>query len=141
MEISIPDSTILVDNNTSALASAKSVMTLSNSSGFICPCAERIEASGTSFVMRSNIFCISFIRGHTTKICPPRCFSRKIASLRMIESHGPTNVLTARRSTGGVAISDISLTPDNAICRVRGMGVADKVRTCMSPRIFLSCSF
>ena len=58
-----------------------------------------------------------------------------------MESHGPTNVLIASLSTGGVAIKDISLTPDNAICNVRGMGVAESARTWILPRIFLSCSF
>ena len=40
-----------------------------------------------------------------------------------------TKVRTARRSTGGVAMSDISRMPDSAICSVRGIGVAVSVST------------
>ena len=36
---------------------------------------------------------------------------------------------TASRSTGGVWITDSSRSPDIAICRVRGIGVAVRVRT------------
>ena len=43
---------------------------------------------------------------------------------------------TASRSTGGVAISVISRTPDSASCSVRGIGVAVSVSTCTSA---LSC--
>ena len=44
---------------------------------------------------------------------------------------------TARRSTGGVVISDSSRTPDSASCSVRGIGVADSVSTCTSSRMLL----
>jgi hypothetical protein len=37
-------------------------------------------------------------------------------------------VRTARRSTGGVAIRLMSLTPESDICSVRGIGVAVSVR-------------
>ncbi len=43
-------------------------------------------------------------------------------------------VRTASRSTGGVAITDISRTPVSASCSVRGMGVAVSVSTCTSSR-------
>ena len=49
-------------------------------------------------------------------------------------SKGITKVRTARRSTGGVAIRLSSLTPENAICKVRGMGVAVSVSTWTSLR-------
>ena len=41
---------------------------------------------------------------------------------------------TASRSIGGVAINDISRTPESASCKVRGMGVAVSVSTCTSSR-------
>ena len=47
-------------------------------------------------------------------------------------SNGEMKVRTARRSTGGVAISDSSRTPVSASCSVRGIGVADSVSTCTS---------
>ena len=45
-----------------------------------------------------------------------------------------------RRSSGGVSIVDMSRMPPSAIYRVRGMGVAESVRTSTSRRIFLRCS-
>ena len=39
------------------------------------------------------------------------------------------NVLIAKRSTGGEAIRDRSLTPDIANCKVLGIGVAVNVKT------------
>ena len=47
---------------------------------------------------------------------------------------------TANRSTGGVAIIDISRKPDSAICRVRGIGVAVRVSMCTSARSSFSFS-
>ena len=41
---------------------------------------------------------------------------------------------TASRSTGGVAMIDISRTPESASCKVRGIGVAVSVSTCTSAR-------
>ena len=41
-------------------------------------------------------------------------------------------VRTARRSTGGVAMTLMSRTPLSAICKVRGIGVAVSVSTCAS---------
>ena len=49
-------------------------------------------------------------------------------------------VRTASRSTGGVAISDISRTPDSASCSVRGIGVAVSVSTWTSSRSSFSRS-
>ena len=43
-------------------------------------------------------------------------------------------VRTASRSTGGVAMIDISRTPESASCKVRGIGVAVSVSTCTSAR-------
>ena len=118
--MSMPDSTMLVESRISASPSAKRVITSSSSFAAIRPCAERMRASGASFVTRSKTRCRSSMRGQTQKIWPPRNISRWIASRRTTPSHGPTKVRTASRSIGGVAMSDISRTPDNAICRVRG---------------------
>ncbi len=49
-------------------------------------------------------------------------------------------VRTARRSTGGVAITLISRTPVSASCKVRGIGVAVSVSTCTSALIDFSRS-
>ena len=49
-------------------------------------------------------------------------------------------VRTASRSTGGVAITDISRTPVSASCSVRGIGVAVSVSTCTSSRSCFSRS-
>ena len=46
----------------------------------------------------------------------------------------------ASRSTGGVWITDSSRSPDMAICRVRGIGVAVRVRTWTSSFSALSFS-
>ena len=47
----------------------------------------------------------------------------------MSASKGETKVRTASRSSGGVAMMDISRTPVMASCSVRGIGVADSVST------------
>ena len=47
---------------------------------------------------------------------------------------------TASRSTGGVAMIDISRTPESANCKVRGIGVAVSVSTWTSARSCLSRS-
>ena len=51
-----------------------------------------------------------------------------------------TKVRTASRSTGGVAMTDISRTPVSASCSVRGIGVAVSVSTCTSARSAFSRS-
>ena len=81
------------------------------------------------------------MRGQTTKLCPPLNRSLISASFRTTASQPPTKVRTASLSTGGVAISDISRTPDNASCNVRGIGVAERVRTWTSPRNSFNRSF
>ena len=55
--------------------------------------------------------------------------------------HCWTNVLMAKRLAGGVAIIDRSRIPEIDIFNVRGIGVAVKVRTSISARYFLICSF
>jgi hypothetical protein len=42
----------------------------------------------------------------------------------------------ARRSTGGVVMTDMSRIPETAICKVRGIGVAESVST---STLVLSC--
>src|SRR5437016_2483288 len=65
----------------------------------------------------------------TKKVCPPRPISRTIASRTALSLKWSTWVRMARRPAGGVSITDRSRTPDIAIWRVRGMGVAVSVRT------------
>ena len=98
---------MLVDIRISACPSPNAVMALSSSAGVIRPCADMILASGMSFVTRSYKRGMSSIRGHTTNDCPPRKRSRNSASFNTTLSHAPMKVLTAKRSTGGVAIIDI----------------------------------
>ena len=49
-------------------------------------------------------------------------------------SKGETKLRTASRSIGGVAMIDSSRTPVSASCKVRGIGVAERVSTCTSAR-------
>ena len=83
---------------------------------------------------------MSSMRGTTQKTWPPRKRSRWMASRTTTESNGMMKVRTARRSTGGVAITLISRTPVSASCRVRGIGVAVRVSTCTSARSCFSRS-
>ena len=76
--------------------------------------------------------CRSSIRGTTQNTWPPRNRSRCSASRITTESNGMMKVRTASRSTGGVAMIDISRTPVSASCSVRGIGVAVSVSTCTS---------
>jgi len=55
-------------------------------------------------------------------------------------SNGEIKVRTASRSTGGVAMIESSRTPVKASWSVRGIGVADNVRTWTSARSSLSRS-
>ena len=67
--------------------------------------------------------------------------SRSSASRMMTGSNGETKVRTARRSTGGVAISDHARARrSSASCSVRGIGVAVSVSTCTSARSSFSRS-
>jgi len=49
--------------------------------------------------------------------------------------------LMGSRSSGGVSIVLMSRIPARAMCKVRGMGVALRLRTSTSCRSFLKCSF
>ena len=88
-------------------------------------------------------FCIAAIertRLWTKKTCPPRFSSVSIASRTAPGSNFMTKVRMARRSSGGVAMIERSRTPARLMCRVRGMGVAVRVRTSTSFRSFFSRS-
>ena len=58
----------------------------------------------------------------------------------MSGSHSPTWTSTGLRSPGGVKIRLMSRTPDSDICMVRGIGVAESVRTSIDSRRFFICS-
>ena len=127
--MSSPHSTMLVDSRMSCLPSPNSVITFSRSVGASWPCASTMRASGTISRSRAETFSMSSSRGTTQKIWPPRKRSRWIASRSTTPSQGMMKVRTASRSTGGVAMMLISRTPVSASCRVRGIGVAVRVRT------------
>ena len=63
-----------------------------------------------------------------------------MASFICAGSNLATKVRMARRSSGGVAMIDMSRTPARLMCSVRGMGVAVSVSTSTSLRSFLSRS-
>ncbi len=65
----------------------------------------------------------------TKKTCPSRSSSRRIAAEICLGSYAPTYVRIGCRSSGGVAITDISRMPVTAISSVRGIGVADIAST------------
>ena len=67
---------------------------------------------------------MSSIRGTTTKLCPPRRFSRSSAVRTLAASKGARKVRIGRRRAGGLAITLTSCMPTIAACRVRGIGVA-----------------
>ena len=55
--------------------------------------------------------------------------------------HSWTKVFMAKRLAGGVAMIDKSRMPEIDMLSVRGMGVAVRVKTSISARYFLICSF
>src|SRR5829696_2579340 len=69
------------------------------------------------------------MRGHTTKLCPPRRCSRSSASRTVTGSKGRRNVRIGRRRTGGVSKGLRSTSPTKARWKVRGIGVAVRLRT------------
>src|SRR5665647_3269658 len=64
----------------------------------------------------------------TKYTCPPRPISCSMAVRITPCSKGATTVWMARRSLGGVSITDISRSPSSDMCSVRGIGVAVMVR-------------
>ena len=71
---------------------------------------------------------------------PSRMSFRWIAAAICLWSYGPTNVSTGSRSSGGVAMVEISRIPVTAISSVRGIGVADMLSTSTEVRSALTCS-
>ena len=138
--MSRPDSTMLVESRMSYLPSPNSVITRSSSVGARRPWAWTMRASGMISRRRAAMRSRSSRRGTTQNTWPPRKRSRCSASRITTPSNGMMKVRTARRSTGGVAIRLISRTPVSASCRVRGIGVAVRVRTCTSSLIAFSFS-
>ena len=74
---------------------------------------------------------MSSMRLTTTKLCPPRPFSRRKAVRMVASSHSAMAVLIGWRRAGGVAMIDSCCNPTSAVCNVRGMGVALSDRTCV----------
>ena len=139
-EMSMPDSTIVVQTMTSDCFSQKPWITCSSWCSGIWPCATLTRASGTSWRIRAAAFSIVFTRLWTKKTWPSRSSSRRIAAVTWPSSYAPTKVSTGCRSSGGVAIVDISRMPVIDISSVRGIGVADIVSTSTAVRSCFSCS-
>ncbi len=138
--MSRPDSTMAVETSTSAWPSTNFTITLSSSRSAIWPCPITTRASGTRVWMKWVMEASDWIRLWTKKTCPPRFSSRSIASLITVRLNAVTTVSTGSRSSGGVSITERSRTPDSAMCRVRGIGVAVRVSTSTEVRSCLSRS-
>ena len=126
---SSPVSTMLVASRTSAPPEAKRTSASSTSAGGMSPCATSSDRSGTSPAIRSRMGAMSSMRGQTTKLWPPRRDSRLSAWVSSASSIGARAVRMGWRRAGGVAMTLSDCSPTSAACRVRGMGVAVRVRT------------
>ena len=127
--MSSPDSIIVVQTNTSASPSAKASITSSNSASGIWPWPIINLASGISSANSAAVCWMVRTRLWRKKTWPPRSISRRMASRIVSSLYSETKVLTGSRASGGVFITLISRIPVKAMCRVRGMGVALRVRT------------
>ena len=116
-------------------------MTSSSTVGGIWPWATATLTSGT-FLSRNSLTLGEILDARARHRRPGRRDSARAAAPRAPStgSNGETKVRTASRSTGGVAMIDISRTPDSASCSVRGIGVAVSVSTCTSARSCFSFS-
>ena len=88
-----------------------------------------MRASGTSWPNRRATWSMSETRLWTKKTWPSRKSSRRIASTTAASLNSPTCVRIGRRSAGGVVIIERSRIPTKAISRVRGIGLALRVKT------------
>ncbi len=140
LEMSSPDSTIVVQTRTSNCFSQNATMTCSRASSPIWPWAVAIRASGTSSRSLAAALSIDSTRLWMKKTWPSRSSSRRIAAVTCRLSLGPTKVSTGCRSSGGVSIVDSSRIPVIDISSVRGMGVALMVSTSTAVRIFFRYS-
>lgn len=71
--------------------------------------------------------------GTTTNTCPPLFNSSTMAFLITLLSSSLTDTLTSLLPTGAVFIKERSRRFAMLICRVRGIGVADRVSTSVPP--------
>ena len=128
---------IVVHTSTSYSPRAKASITRSSSPSAIWPWAASMRACGSSW--RSWSACASIVstRLWTKNTWPPRSSSRRIASRTRPADASATRVWIGSRSSGGVSMTLMSRTPASARLSVRGMGVADSVRTWTSVRICL----
>ena len=133
--MSRPDSMIVVQTRTSVVPPAKASITFSS-----WPWPTAIRTPGSSWRSCSAWASIVSTRLWTKKTCPPRSSSRRIASRTNPAEASATRVWIGSRSSGGVSINDRSRTPARARLSVRGIGVAESVRTSTSRRSFLSRS-
>ena len=111
--------------------------TVSSRASSICPWATATRASGTRSLSPPATWSMSWTRLWTKNTCPSRSSSRRMASATARSSYSPTKVRMGCRSAGGVSIRLRSRIPVNDISRVRGIGVAVRVRTSTSVRIAL----
>src|SRR5215213_4364755 len=122
--MSMPFSIIVVATSTSPLKATKSSITCSISFSFICPCATVTRAAGTRRLTSAATVSIVSTRLWMKKTCPPRPSSSSMADLMTDSENCTTCVWMARRSRGGVSMTDMSRRPIRDMLSVRGMGVA-----------------
>ena len=123
---------MVVQTRTSNRPSSKSSMTRSSMPSAIWPWPMAISARGTRRRTRSAAVSIVSTRLCTKKTWPPRSSSRLIASRTRPSSSSAMRVWIGSRASGGVSMTDRSRMPTRLRCRVRGIGVADRVSTSTS---------
>ncbi len=120
----MPDSMMLVLTSTSASPRKKLSIRSSSSLSSIWPWATMKRIPGHRPRKRSAVSSIDSTRLCKKNAWPPRACSRTSACLTSSSSYSPTYVLTGRRPSGGVSMTEMSRRPASDICSVRGIGVA-----------------
>src|ERR1039458_7320686 len=139
--MSRPFSTIVVARRRSAARVTNARIARSSSPSDIWPWTVTTRTSGTSAASFSRQKPSDSMRLWTTKTCPPRSTSARIASRMTASSTGTTCVAIARRSFGGVSMTERSRMPASDRWSERGIGVADIARTSTDARHALMRSF
>ncbi len=125
---------MVVQTRTSKRPASKSSITRSSMPSAIWPWPMAILARGTRRRTRSAAVSMVSTRLWTKKTWPPRSSSRLMASRTRPSSSSAMRVWIGSRASGGVSMTDRSRMPTRLRCRVRGIGVADRVSTSTSLR-------
>ncbi len=105
---------IEVETSTSASPRRKPSIRSSSSFSSICPCATVKRSCGHRARRRSAVSSMSSTRLCRKNAWPSRACSRSSACLTSGSSYSPTYVLTGRRPSGGVSITEMSRSPGEA---------------------------